>query len=151
MGSSQTRDRTPIFCIGRWILYHWATREAQFPLLYFKFTSKEWAQETLGIFPLTLIDAEPWFSVSNSPYPPPLCGTRHALYPPRPVSNKLVFFPEFSDVAEVHLAILIRAARAQSSHSSQKRKLFVGACLDSIPIGGWDWHKTSLQLGWRVI
>ena len=27
-GSSQTRDQTCISCIGRWILYHWATREA---------------------------------------------------------------------------------------------------------------------------
>ena len=28
-GSSRTRDRTRISCIGRWILYHQATREAQ--------------------------------------------------------------------------------------------------------------------------
>ena len=28
MGSSQIRDRTHVSCIGRWILYHWATREA---------------------------------------------------------------------------------------------------------------------------
>ena len=28
-GSSQTRDWTRISCTGRWILYHWATREAQ--------------------------------------------------------------------------------------------------------------------------
>ena len=27
-GSSQTRDQTQVSCIGRWILYHWATREA---------------------------------------------------------------------------------------------------------------------------
>ena len=27
-GSSWTRDQTHISCIGRWILYHWATREA---------------------------------------------------------------------------------------------------------------------------
>ena len=27
-GSSQPRDWTCISCIGRWILYHWATREA---------------------------------------------------------------------------------------------------------------------------
>ena len=26
--SSWPRDQTHIFCIGRWILYHWATREA---------------------------------------------------------------------------------------------------------------------------
>ena len=28
-GSSQTRDQTHISCIGKWILYHWATREAK--------------------------------------------------------------------------------------------------------------------------
>ena len=27
-GSSQPRDQTHISCIGRWVLYHWATREA---------------------------------------------------------------------------------------------------------------------------
>ena len=27
-GSSQTRDRTHVSCFGRWILYHWTTREA---------------------------------------------------------------------------------------------------------------------------
>ena len=27
MGSSWTRNLTHVFCIGRWILYHWATRE----------------------------------------------------------------------------------------------------------------------------
>ena len=25
--SSRTRDRTCVPCIGRWILYHWTTRE----------------------------------------------------------------------------------------------------------------------------
>ena len=29
VGSSQIRDRTHMSWIGRWILYHWATREAQ--------------------------------------------------------------------------------------------------------------------------
>ena len=33
MGSSRVRDQTRISCIGRWILYHWATRET----LYFIF------------------------------------------------------------------------------------------------------------------
>ena len=28
-GSSWPRDQTHVFCISRWILYHWATREAQ--------------------------------------------------------------------------------------------------------------------------
>ena len=27
-GSSEPRDQAYVFCIGRWILYHWATREA---------------------------------------------------------------------------------------------------------------------------
>ena len=31
-GSSQPRDRTRVSCIGRWILYHWATREPMFLL-----------------------------------------------------------------------------------------------------------------------
>ena len=29
MGSSWPKDRTCVSCIGRWILYHWPTREAQ--------------------------------------------------------------------------------------------------------------------------
>ena len=29
VGSSKTEDRTCVPCIGRWILYHWATREAR--------------------------------------------------------------------------------------------------------------------------
>ena len=28
MGSSQIRGRTHVSCIGKWILYHWASREA---------------------------------------------------------------------------------------------------------------------------
>ena len=28
MGSSRNRDRTHVSCVGRWTLYHWATREA---------------------------------------------------------------------------------------------------------------------------
>ena len=28
-GSSQPRDQTCVSCTGRWILYHWATREVQ--------------------------------------------------------------------------------------------------------------------------
>ena len=31
VGSSQTRDRTHVPCIGRRILNHWATREVPFP------------------------------------------------------------------------------------------------------------------------
>ena len=32
-GSSQPRGWTPLSCIGRWVLYHWATREALPPLI----------------------------------------------------------------------------------------------------------------------
>ena len=35
--SSQTSDWTDVSCIGRWILYHWATREAPFSLVLFFF------------------------------------------------------------------------------------------------------------------
>ena len=34
VGSSQTRDRTHVSCIGSWILYHRATREA--PRIFFR-------------------------------------------------------------------------------------------------------------------
>ena len=37
-GSSQTRDRIRVSCVGRWILYHWATREA-LGILFFRFTN----------------------------------------------------------------------------------------------------------------
>ena len=33
-GSSQPRDRTHISCTGRWILYHWATREAPYTFIH---------------------------------------------------------------------------------------------------------------------
>ena len=36
VGSSQIRDQTCVSCNGRWILYHWATREA-LGLLFFLF------------------------------------------------------------------------------------------------------------------
>ena len=32
IGSSQPRDQTHMSCIGRWILYHWTTREARYLL-----------------------------------------------------------------------------------------------------------------------
>ena len=34
VGSSRTRDPNHVSYIGRWILYHRATREAQFPVFY---------------------------------------------------------------------------------------------------------------------
>ena len=36
-GSSQPRDQKCISCIGRWILYHWATGEAQGPPVFGSF------------------------------------------------------------------------------------------------------------------
>ena len=36
VGSSWTRDRTHISCIGRWILYHWTTKEApRYTIIHF--------------------------------------------------------------------------------------------------------------------
>ena len=32
VGSSWIKDRTRVSCVGRWILYHWATREAWTPV-----------------------------------------------------------------------------------------------------------------------
>ena len=30
VGSSRIRNQTPVSCVGRWTLYHWATRKAQY-------------------------------------------------------------------------------------------------------------------------
>ena len=68
--SSQSRDQTQVSCIGRWILYHWATKEAHvwdniFSLLFnqiwagillFVFKYIEWARQLLcRIFLLVLL------------------------------------------------------------------------------------------------
>ena len=37
-GSSWTRAGTHVLCTGRWILYHWATREARLPLFIILFS-----------------------------------------------------------------------------------------------------------------
>ena len=44
VGSSQSRDQNRVSCIGRWILYHWATREAQvlFKYAYSSFVGLLW-------------------------------------------------------------------------------------------------------------
>ena len=47
-GSSWPRDRTWVSCIGRWIHYHWFTREAQLQehaclIFQFSFCRKSWA------------------------------------------------------------------------------------------------------------
>ena len=39
VGSSQIKDQTHVSCTGRWILYHWATKEA---LDHLKNTSMSW-------------------------------------------------------------------------------------------------------------
>ena len=45
--SSWVRDRTHISCIGRWVLYHWATREAQADFAWFQFSLN---RKSLGCF-----------------------------------------------------------------------------------------------------
>ena len=41
-GCSLPRDQTSVFCIGRWILYHWATWEAPAEMLPFYKSSLPW-------------------------------------------------------------------------------------------------------------
>ena len=43
-GSSQPRDQTQVYCTGRWILYHWASREA---LHHFTAESVTWSVQDL--------------------------------------------------------------------------------------------------------
>ena len=44
VGSPRIKDRTLISCTGRWVLYRWATREAQ--VRYFKHHIKLWFYKT---------------------------------------------------------------------------------------------------------
>ena len=69
-GSSLPRDWTPVSCIGRWILYHWATREA--PIIYCKvqYSFLEQSSGNLGVtfcflFP-SHFDFHLFFSISNA-------------------------------------------------------------------------------------
>ena len=53
--SSQIRDQTHVSCNGRWILYHWATREALHPSL-----DPAWNGSAVGLgLPALLIQALP--------------------------------------------------------------------------------------------
>ena len=70
-GSSQPRDRTHISCIGRQILYHWATWETQAPRLFqlhttfnFSYACKifQWPPHTLGIYKVHILKT---FCVGN--------------------------------------------------------------------------------------
>ena len=51
--SSQPKDQTHVSCIGRWILHHWATGEAQFNLYNLLFIQQPYNQnqKTLSNFP----------------------------------------------------------------------------------------------------
>ena len=50
--SSQPRDQTHVTCIGRWILYHWATQEAQ--LLLNSWTHwRQWVRHPWELGPST--------------------------------------------------------------------------------------------------
>ena len=62
-GSSQPRDQICVSCIGKWVLYHWVTREAQclrHSKWWTKLTAcvpvqqwKDWVREWLGALILT--------------------------------------------------------------------------------------------------
>ena len=53
VGSSQTRDQTHVFCIGRWVLYHWATREALPKLFAEQKISNLWFKDFLSLLIIT--------------------------------------------------------------------------------------------------
>ena len=68
-GSSRPRDSEPISCIGRQILYHWATREAQLNLKQtYQFSSVQFS--SVVQLCLTICDAmdcsTPGFPITNS-------------------------------------------------------------------------------------
>ena len=48
-GSSWPRDRAHVSCIGRWVLYHWATGE---PFLLMNWTNFQVSTTYLSLFPL---------------------------------------------------------------------------------------------------
>ena len=66
VGSSQLRDRTHVSCIGRVILYHWATREIQesafcfynFSLLFSVFIDFCYSAWSLWIFLFLVLEME---------------------------------------------------------------------------------------------
>ena len=50
MGFSRTRDQTCVSCFGRWILYHWATKEALYDCLLMKLVQTHFPQNFTGHF-----------------------------------------------------------------------------------------------------
>ena len=60
VGSSQTRDRTQVSCIGRWILYHWATREAQKAVLDTEMPGESPRSSTSVDWFISLIQSHSW-------------------------------------------------------------------------------------------
>ena len=65
------------------------------------------------------------------------------------MSNKLIFFPKFSDVAEVHLAILIGATKAPvQPQQSEKETLWGLALIASLLVAETDTeHSCNLAGG----
>ena len=93
-GSSQSRDRTYVSCIGRWVLYHWATREA------LMITETEFNLPYIGWFFTNSQTAVylPWVYPSTKETSPALC--RHSLHDiiPCPFTTMIVLL-----WIEVHL------------------------------------------------
>ena len=64
-GSSRPRDRTRVSCIGRWILYRWATREAQTKIYEVPktqrhdFANKGPSSQAM-VFPVVMYGCESW-------------------------------------------------------------------------------------------
>ena len=72
-GSSWPRDHTRISCIGRWVLYHWATWEALS-------TSLWWVKPMLHN--LACKSPSQWFSFSRTFFLNPQFSTPHPSTPP---------------------------------------------------------------------
>ena len=60
-GSSRPRDRIWVSCIGRWILYHWATRDAQIGL----YMTINGHLLTHGALPHSSKSNVSWFDISD--------------------------------------------------------------------------------------
>ena len=83
-GSSQPRDQTCIFCIGRWILYHWATREAH---IFFMYVCMYFAVPGLpcGMWDLTWPGIISWWGIKPSSlhWEPGVLATGHTKEAPK--------------------------------------------------------------------
>ena len=81
-GSSQLTDPTPISCIGKWILYHWVTREAHMSGLMQNCEFNDIVVEKPFLY---FLSCSPWGHTPAMahilPYPVPYCFFQFMLAP----------------------------------------------------------------------